>query len=238
MPMSPGSDELRAWQASRCAAEPHYEFGGPIGALGIMVGLPLVTLMLYVGCGRDFCVTDLDSAAELPGRLAGALVGDVVLWSWDAAAVVCGWTVLHFALYVLLPGREASGVVLSDGSRLTYRLNGHLAFWLCALAVAVGVPMPADDGSGLSLQPLPLAWLYDHYIELMSASLAVSLAISVWCYASSLANSSELLAAGGHTGNALYDFFIGRPLNPRLGSLDLKARRHLLTDLLTYLLTY
>ena len=67
MPMSPGSDELRAWQASRCAAEPHYEFGGPIGALGIMVGLPLVTLMLYVGCGRDFCVTDLDSAAELPG---------------------------------------------------------------------------------------------------------------------------------------------------------------------------
>ena len=31
-----------------------------------------------------------------------------------------------------------------------------------------------------------------------------------------------MLARGGQTGSAVYDFFIGRELNPRMGSLDLK----------------
>merc|ERR1712176_693637 len=31
-----------------------------------------------------------------------------------------------------------------------------------------------------------------------------------------------LLAKGGNSGNAIYDFFIGRELNPRIGSFDLK----------------
>ena len=35
---------------------------------------------------------------------------------------------------------------------------------------------------------------------------------------------AQLLADGGDTGNGVYDFFIGRPLNPRIGALDLKVR--------------
>ena len=31
--------------------EIHYEFGGPVGALGVMVGLPLVIYLLYFACG-------------------------------------------------------------------------------------------------------------------------------------------------------------------------------------------
>jgi delta14-sterol reductase/lamin-B receptor len=31
-----------------------------------------------------------------------------------------------------------------------------------------------------------------------------------------------MLARGGDSGNAVYDFFIGRPLNPRVGALDVK----------------
>ena len=32
----------------------------------------------------------------------------------------------------------------------------------------------------------------------------------------------KLLAKGGNTGSVIYDFFIGRELNPRIGNLDLK----------------
>jgi hypothetical protein len=45
--------------------------------------------------------------------------------------------------------------------------------------------------------------------------------LAVYLYASSF-KKGAVLAAGGQTGSALYDFFIGRELNPRIGSLDLK----------------
>ena len=52
--------------------------------------------------------------------------------------------------------------------------------------------------------------------------MALSTVISVYCYAASF-RPGELLAAGGQTGNPIYDFFIGRSLNPRIGELDLKV---------------
>ena len=45
-----------------------------------------------------------------------------------------------------------------------------------------------------------------------------------------------LLARGGSTGHALYDFFMGRELNPRLGPLDLKEFCELYPGLLAWLL--
>ena len=40
-------------------------------------------------------------------------------------------------------------------------------------------------------------------------------------YASSFKKGAQL-AKGGNTGSVIYDFFIGRELNPRIGNLDLK----------------
>ena len=34
-----------------------YEFGGPLGAFGIIFGLPLVIYLLYFTCNADFCLT-------------------------------------------------------------------------------------------------------------------------------------------------------------------------------------
>ena len=33
-----------------------YEFGGPIGALGVVLGLPLVTIALFFLCNKDVCL--------------------------------------------------------------------------------------------------------------------------------------------------------------------------------------
>lgn len=35
-----------------------YEFGGPLGAFGVIVGLPLVIFLLYFLCNKDVCVTN------------------------------------------------------------------------------------------------------------------------------------------------------------------------------------
>jgi hypothetical protein len=42
----------------------------------------------------------------------------------------------------------------------------------------------------------------------------------------------KLLALGGDTGFKVYDFFIGRELNPRIGQLDLKYFNELRPGLL------
>ena len=48
-----------------------------------------------------------------------------------------------------------------------------------------------------------------------------SVAQALWLYRRSFAPGA-LLALGGNTGQPMYDLFIGRELNPRVGSLDLK----------------
>jgi delta14-sterol reductase len=72
-----------------------------------------------------------------------------------------------------------------------------------------------------------------NYLQLYTANLILSYAISAFVYIRSFSvkpGNSELreLAQGGHTGNIMYDFFIGRELNPRItlplfGEIDLKV---------------
>ena len=87
------------------AAKFSYEFGGPIGALGITISLPLVIYMLYFGCASPkSCVSSVPDAIRLPTLLMDGLsdglsnISDVKLWSWEVTAIVFGWTALHFVL--------------------------------------------------------------------------------------------------------------------------------------------
>ena len=90
-----------------------------------------------------------------------------------------------------------------------------------------GVPSP--------VQPFRLSLLYDHYLELIGASMVLSVSISLYSYVSSFGRG-VLLAEGGQSGNVLYDFFIGRPLNPRIGQLDLKEACELRPGLIGWML--
>jgi Ergosterol biosynthesis ERG4/ERG24 family. len=67
-------------------------------------------------------------------------------------------------------------------------------------------------------------FLWDNYIQVITANLLIASVISIFVYIRSFSvpeagkPNPELreLAPGGHTGNPLYDFFIGRELNPRI----------------------
>lgn len=86
---------------------------------------------------------------------------------------------------------------------------------------------------------------YDLFPQLAFTALVFSCALAVYLYAHSLwtsraggryLTSETQLAPHGHTGNALYDFFIGRSLNPRVGWLDLKYMCELRPGLVGWML--
>ncbi|CAO3634194.1 unnamed protein product [Cunninghamella blakesleeana] len=67
----------------------------------------------------------------------------------------------------------------------------------------------------------PLLFVYDHWSGLAISSILFSYAISLFVYLKSFAPDA-LLALGGNSGNPLYDYMIGRELNPRIGDFDIK----------------
>lgn len=76
-------------------------------------------------------------------------------------------------------------------------------------------------------------FIWDNYIQLLSANLGIAFATAAFVYIRSFSVNAgnphmRELAVGGHTGNFIYDFFIGRELNPRVnlpifGTVDIKA---------------
>lgn len=65
------------------------------------------------------------------------------------------------------------------------------------------------------------AFIATNYLQLLTVNILLSVAISIFVYVRSFSvksGNSDLreLAQGGHTGNMVYDFWIGRELNPRI----------------------
>ena len=196
----------RAKSPARRKKQPkvEFEFGGPAGALATTVFLPLVVIALAVACDEDFCVGyNPLSEFRVPANLVTA----------KAFGVVLGWLVFQALLYVALPGDRVQGAPLpGSAERLEYVLNGHAAFWCSIIIVAL-----ADH-----YRLIDISTLYDDFVPLAVASCIVSLALSMALYVASFRKTKPLLAKPGSTGIAVYDFFMGRELNPRISSFDLK----------------
>lgn len=146
-------------------------------------------------------------------------------------------------------GEKNATDVAKEVARLTYRINGHLAFWVTWLLLNVGWPTITNLKSSTTTNThttltvvtfgrAPLTWLYDHYALLAFVTILYALCLSTYLYVKSYypattaaASSSStstlpllLLAAGGSSGNVVYDYFMGRELNPRSfhGTFDWK----------------
>ena len=108
----------------------------------------------------------------------------------------------------------------------------------CSLAL-IGTTLQGAD--------FPLwTFIYDNYVQLITTNLGIAAALSVFAYVRSFSVRSgnkekRELAAGGISGNIIYDFFIGRELNPRvdipfLGTIDIKAFMELRPGMLGWVL--
>lgn len=101
--------------------------------------------------------------------------------------------------------------------------------------------------------PQSLTFIYRRWLGFTTAALIMSVVQGILCYATSFIGN-KLLALGGNTGNPIYDvsivhgllyseaypsfiqFFIGRELNPSIGSFDLKSFNELRPGLILWAL--
>jgi hypothetical protein len=96
-----------------------YEFFGPHGPALLVLALPIVVYGLFFGCNRSAGCLQLFPTLSLPGWPQGAQ-----LYSNEATLVFLGWFFGLLALHLLVDGKRVAGVVLPNGARLTYKLNG------------------------------------------------------------------------------------------------------------------
>lgn len=77
--------------------------------------------------------------------------------------------------------------------------------------------------------------VYDHWPGLVTASIVMALGQAIYVYVESF-KANKMLAKGGNSGNHLFDWFIGRELNPRIGRFDIKTFNELRPGMILWLL--
>eukprot|EP00039_Didymoeca_costata_P022673 m.4979 g.4979 ORF g.4979 m.4979 type:complete len:474 (-) comp3151_c0_seq1:69-1490(-) len=212
----------------------NFEFGGPIGTGALVFFLPFFVYVLFILCpgsspdGRGstgHCVSISDFSAQ--GGLASQYLSELKFtdfFTLESFVVALSWMALQVALQFLLPGERVQGVKLRDGTHLTYKFNAHLTFWITLVIMGHGKPLFAEDGRFAGFGSFDLGWCYRHYLDLATACMVLTILFSVYLYLKSFAPGA-MLAEGGDTGHSVYDFFMGRELNPRFkfsSTFDLK----------------
>ena len=170
-----------------------------------------------------------------PG-IRGVASTKVTLW-------VLAYYTLSLFLQVVLPGTEVEGVELASSGRLKYKFNGKAetlnprilsTLTSSAFSSALLITGLAAVGTYFRGADFPLwTFIWDNYIQLITANLGIAFILACFVYVRSFSvkkgnREQRELAAGGHTGNLVYDWFIGRELNPRVnlplvGTIDIKT---------------
>ncbi|XP_041491410.1 delta(14)-sterol reductase LBR [Microtus oregoni] len=177
------------------------EFGGAPGAVLIMLGLPACLLLLLLQC-RQKDPSLLSFPPPLPTLDE--------LWETRVCGIYLLWFFVQALFYLLPIGKVVEGTPLVDGRRLKYRINGFYAFVLTSAVVGASL-----------FWGIELCYVYTHFLQFALAATVFSVVLSVYLYAHSLKAPGDELSPAS-SGNVVYDFFIGRELNPRIGAFDLK----------------
>ncbi|KAG9234445.1 Delta(14)-sterol reductase-like protein [Amylocarpus encephaloides] len=227
-----GSKAVAAQPATSAQAFHGYEFLGPPGAFAISFGLPLACY------ASTFLCNDI-SGCPVPSALAPSTLtienlkrdvgwpaaGISGLASWDVSAKVFGYYFLSLVLHRFLPGAEVEGTELVSGGKLKYKFNTWNSSITTLAILAAGTAL---QGANFPVW----TFIYDNYLQILTTNILIAYSLATFVYVRSFGVRSgnaekRELAAGGVSGNMLYDWFIGRELNPRisipvLGEVDIK----------------
>ncbi|KAI5781653.1 Delta(14)-sterol reductase [Peziza echinospora] len=201
-----------------------YEFFGPPGAFVISTSISLLTYLSH------FFITASPSvpppqflSAPIESLKAAFTSPETPLFSLNVLLAYVAYFLGLVLLQHILPGPYVQGVLLPDGkTRLTYKLNAiHTSIFILSVC-AYGTYF--HGGANWVLW----TWLWENNLALITSLNIFTLSLSAFLYLNSHRTnkaSPVVLARGGQTGNFLYDWYIGRELNPRtslLPSFDLK----------------
>lgn len=200
------------------------EFGGFFGALFVTVTVPLTMYYLAFGCSEELGC-DLSLPVSHPKAFWEYARDNFIASFTDKTAwiIYYGWYTYCVIAWFVLPGTWVQGLPLRTGAKLEYKINA-LSTGALALGVTAGVIMKRPD---------LFSTLYDHWPGLLTAAFVNSLVQAFYVYAGSFMGD-KLLALGGNSGNPLFDWFIGRELNPRIGKFDIKTFNELRPGLLLW----
>ncbi|KAL8648672.1 MAG: hypothetical protein Q9210_004845 [Variospora velana] len=190
-----------------------------LGAFAATFGLPIVCYLAAFLC-NDVSGCPVPSTLH-PRSLTLAKLRNEAGWPQDglqglASFRVTGYVLAYYlsslVLQAALPGLVVQGVKLRSGGRLEYKFNGTYL-----------------QGPDFALW----TFIWDNYVQLITVNLGIAFFLATFVYCRSFSvkagnKHKRELAAGGHSGNIIYDFFIGRELNPRItvpviGTIDIKA---------------
>ncbi|PLB51187.1 putative C-14 sterol reductase [Aspergillus steynii IBT 23096] len=217
-------------------AEVKYEFGGPLGASAITFGLPVLLYIFAFAC-NDVSGCPAPSLLS-PRTLSWEKLSAEIGWppgglrdlgSWEATGVVLAYYLFSLILWRVLPVHITHGTKLvHHGRPLEYRFNAFSSTIVHLVICAVGTYLRGADF---------VVWTYisDNYVQILTANIFIAYALAIFVYLRNFSVSTNYpnddmreLAAGGQTRNHIYDFYIGRELNPRVklpvfGEIDIKT---------------
>ncbi|CCF56105.1 hypothetical protein KAFR_0A06700 [Kazachstania africana CBS 2517] len=194
--------------------EMEYEFGGPIGVTFNMIFYPV--LMYYMWLSAEF----YDGSFALPNADQSWLEFGIELvelirkhgnpssYSWT---IFLSFWAAQIFFYYTLPGVWTKGQPLTHlkGKQLPYFCNAMWTFYVTNAIVLL------LHFTGI----FKLYTIIDLFGEIMTCAIISGFAFSIGLYLWTLYISGDYHRM---TGNHFYDFFMGAPLNPRWGILDLK----------------
>ncbi|KAJ1567258.1 hypothetical protein HK096_010455 [Nowakowskiella sp. JEL0078] len=201
-----------------------FEFLGVPGAISFVILVPTIIISVHLLCNNDIGCLPFNYAPNFSLSTLSSLL------SLNAFLAIIAWYVLHIVLHIVLPGEWVDGTELRNGKKLKYKINAFLCF-LSTIAIGTGFslahtkifPSLFTTSANIPSKLLPLVWIADNAPQLGVAAIIFSNVQALILYLYSF-RKNALLAIGGNTQIAVYDFFIGRELNPRpFGDiLDLK----------------
>lgn len=209
-----GSTETVEPVAVQQETKPVYEFGGPLGALGMMIGFPLLMWYMWVSAefnsGLPALPKDQESIKDFALRLFTLFCthGIPSLRAWR---IFLTFILVQGVFYVTLPG------VWTKGQPLKHRNNEQLpyfcnAMWSFYTSITLALVL---HFSGV----FKLYTVLELFGEIMTAAIFVGFVFAIGLYLFTLFVSKDY---HNLTGNHIYDMFMGAPLNPRIGIIDLK----------------
>ncbi|QUC23506.1 uncharacterized protein UV8b_07747 [Ustilaginoidea virens] len=190
-----------------------FEFGGSLGALGLMMGFPLLMWYMWIGAtyyhGKLPLRNDDQTWLQFGGHLA-RLVYQGAFPTAKAWAIYWAFFVLEMLMYCFMPGVLVQGRPLphQGGQRLPYYCSAYTSFYATIAAAAL---LHVTD-------VFPLYTLVDEFGSIMTVAILSGFLNSFVVYVQAVVRGRTHRL----TGHPIYDFFMGAELNPRIGILDFK----------------
>ncbi|XP_069702526.1 delta(14)-sterol reductase TM7SF2 isoform X2 [Periplaneta americana] len=186
---------------SKSENEDIIEFGGRFGILVLQFFSQASLLLTHIYCSKaNYGIKDF----KIP--LDWRAYFDI-----EVAALFLGYVLLQFVLSILPVGKVVDGLPDKLG-RLQYRCNGFLNTFITLAIFAL-----------LKYFEFPVTMIVDKYVQFFVTGLIFAYVLAVLLYVRGGRTHFMAQNAYAVTGSHIYDFWMGREVNPQIGPFDIKS---------------